>query len=101
MAVSATYVGASGGLCARLVLTICAFTYHRALATNTSTQTVVRRRAAPSRIWRTLENQTARAANPEISNSLARRISTRGDAFSANVIIDYRSPFISTSPRKR
>ena len=54
MAVSATYVGASGGLCARLVLKICAFTYHRALATSTSTQTVVRRRAAPSRVWRTL-----------------------------------------------
>ena len=60
MAVSATYVGASGGICARLVLTICAFTYHRALATSTSTQMVVRRRAAPSRIWRTLENQSGR-----------------------------------------
>ena len=54
MAVSATYVGASGGLCARLVLTICAFTYHRALATSASTQMVVRRRTTPSRVWRTL-----------------------------------------------
>ena len=59
MAVSATYVGASVGLCARLVLTICAFTYHRALATSASTQMVVRRRTVPSSVWRTLENHSS------------------------------------------
>ena len=57
MAVSATYVGASGGLCARLVLTICAFTCQKAVAADTLTQIVARGRAAPFPAWRALENQ--------------------------------------------
>ena len=44
---------------------------------------------------------TARAANPEISNSLARRISTRGDRPLPNYELIYQSPVDPQPPRKR
>ena len=54
---AAAYVGASRGLGARLVLTICAFTCQKAVAADTLTQIVARGRAAPFPAWRALENQ--------------------------------------------